>query len=531
MTLFSEDKKLADQTASVATNGANGSLIIILLVAFLLAVGLIAFSTRNHGAGTSPDSVEYIAIARNLLAGAGFTSMDGMPIVKWSPLYPLLLAGAARIAGKDPLAVAGPLNAILFGMIVCVCGMLLTHLRALPTPLKSAGILTTLISIPLVRVSQMAWSETLFTLCSLCALYFAILYWRQQDIRRVILMSCSISVAGLTRYGGLVLAIWGGALIILSLWGERRRMLAHLSSHSMISTLPIAIWLVRNRVLFGSYAGVRGSAALSIADNIADAVRTVLSWYIPGALTLPWWAIGGLLIASLAAVTILFRSTSARSVWMSARRQAPLLLFISMYSALVVLYASIAAVDRLDDRLLSPLFVPLTLIFLLLLARLIDDYRIYFSARLASILPAVGLAIWLLYPLRTVSGDVKHQAIRGLGYSNVGWEERATLHYLQTQPALESGCTLYSNDPFAIYILAGSIAQTSPAQTFYNSAQVKDSEETIQQSWPPETPACLVWFEGVGRDDLYSLEQLQALIELQPIEVYRDGAIYQIPGG
>ena len=66
------------------------------------------------------DSVSYIAAARNLLDGNGFHTFNrGDPYVWWPPLYPLLLA-VASLEVFDPLAVAGPVNAVLFGLTIFV---------------------------------------------------------------------------------------------------------------------------------------------------------------------------------------------------------------------------------------------------------------------------------------------------------------------------------------------------------------------------------------------------------------------------
>ncbi|MGA9533114.1 MAG: glycosyltransferase family 39 protein [Anaerolineales bacterium] len=501
---------------------------------FLLAttgtgVCLIAYATYFHGAGLSPDSIEYIAIARNILAGSGFTSFDAAPMLNWPPLYPLLLASIARIAGEDPVVVAGPVNAILFGAIVYFSGQVIARVKELSPTLVVGGMLAALISIPLVRVSQMAWSEPLFTVCSLCALYFAIQYWRQQRVRPLLLLSCSIALASLTRYAGIALAVWGCALVAFSLWTTQRRMWAHLSSLLLISTLPVVIWLVRNRIQFGSYMGTRGPAAMSLGANVADAARTVFAWYVPISQAQPLWSRVAWLVAAVVAAALGTRSIGGRVLWRAARRHAPLLVYVLVFSATVLISASITAVDRMDDRLLSPLYIPITLL-LLIAVGLIEESKQYVSKTVLQVLLTVGLAAWLLYPLRSSYGAMMHQVVRGLGYANAGWKENTTLRYLQAHPLLKSECSMYSNDPYAIYILTDSVARISPAQTLYNSTQVKDSEESVRQSWPPRKPACLVWFAGVSRDDLYSLERLQGLVELQPIEVLQDGAIFRISG-
>ena len=64
-------------------------------ISFLLlsAAGalVVFFGTSRFGIGISPDSVNYISCARELIKGNGFISYDGTPFTLWPPLYPTLL--------------------------------------------------------------------------------------------------------------------------------------------------------------------------------------------------------------------------------------------------------------------------------------------------------------------------------------------------------------------------------------------------------------------------------------------------------
>ena len=137
-----------------------------LLVALVAVVGIaiLMFSTRNYGAGLSPDSVNYIAVARNLNSGAGLVMLDDSPLLVWPPLYPALLALLGNVFEKDPLPVANVVNALLFGLIVYTGGVLtFRHFSSFPA-LGLAGTLAFLVSIPIFAVSVMAWTEPLFIL-------------------------------------------------------------------------------------------------------------------------------------------------------------------------------------------------------------------------------------------------------------------------------------------------------------------------------------------------------------------------------
>lgn len=153
----------------------------------------VFLSTSRYGAGLSPDSVGYIGTARNLTIGAGFNSYDGAPVVVWPPLYPALLALVSGIFKGDPLFLANVLNALIFGLIVYVGGVLtFKHLSTFPA-LAFVGTLAILVSIPLFQVSVMAWSEPLFILLLLLSLLLANSYLYKNDIISLILLSLSVA--------------------------------------------------------------------------------------------------------------------------------------------------------------------------------------------------------------------------------------------------------------------------------------------------------------------------------------------------
>jgi hypothetical protein len=85
----------------------------------------LLFSTR-WGIGLSPDSVVYIASARNLLSGYGlsisFTTGEFLLLTHYPPLFSAGLAGLGLV-GIDPLDGARWLNALIFGANITLLGI------------------------------------------------------------------------------------------------------------------------------------------------------------------------------------------------------------------------------------------------------------------------------------------------------------------------------------------------------------------------------------------------------------------------
>src|SRR2546422_11494513 len=87
--------------------------------ALLLAFGLVGAAavlaaTSRFGAGLSPDAVNYVVTAKNMVTGHGIRALDDEPMVVQPPLYPATLAVLSSGLRFDPKAVAPPLNAALF---------------------------------------------------------------------------------------------------------------------------------------------------------------------------------------------------------------------------------------------------------------------------------------------------------------------------------------------------------------------------------------------------------------------------------
>ena len=133
----------------------------------LVGVAIILIATSNFGAGLTPDSIGYLAATRSLLAGKGVLWYNGDPIDIWPPLYPVMLAIVNKVFGVDFLASVHVINAIFFGLIVYLSGILFFNYLVSVPSLAILGSIYVLLSNSLFSVSVMAWSEPVFILCVL----------------------------------------------------------------------------------------------------------------------------------------------------------------------------------------------------------------------------------------------------------------------------------------------------------------------------------------------------------------------------
>jgi len=228
----------------------------------------------------------------------------------------------------------------------------------------------------------------------------------------------------------------------------------------------------------------------------------------------------------------LFAGLSLRGGWQDKKVKlqpiSPLVLFAIIYTGFLVVSSTTTAYDSIDDRLLSPIYIPLTLILLTLVQAFVDPYRKTFCTKSVKSVVLICIAIWLVYPTGSTIVNAVRLISSGRGYSGKEWKESETIRYLLQHRASEAKCALYTNAPEATYILAHAAAKMSPAKTKYNSPEIVNDIPRLFGSWPEERNACLVWFDNIERSYLFTIEELQAIANIDLIARLKDGAIYSI---
>jgi len=255
----------------------------------------------------------------------------------------------------------------------------------------------------------------------------------------------------------------------------------------------------------------------------------LMTWYIPSIIAdhRPTLILFGMVIGFIAGFN---PKDSWQSVKVKLRQIIPLALFVVIYTAFLVVSSTTTAYDQIGDRLLSPIYVPLTILFLVLVQALVEPYRRRFSNKVVNSYLIIVLAIWLLvYPIRNVTINAVNLAPIGQGYSNKAWLESQTVQYLFQHQTLISECTIYTNAPDAAYILAHLTTKMSPAKTSHNSQETINDISTIETTWLAENnKACLVWFDKVNRKYLFTIDELQSVANINLIARFDDGAIYSV---
>ena len=352
----------------------------------LLAALLVLMSTAPHGIALSPDSVGYISVARSLTAGMGLTMYDSSPLTVQPPLYPAILSLTESLFGLDPVDGARIINAGVFGLIVYFSGLLFLRYFA-SLSFVVIGLVAVLLSPVLFRISIYAWTEPIFILLSLLFLLQLDGYLRRKSATNLLLLAIVTGLACLTRYIGIAFTVTGAAAILLLQRRDTRSKLLHLMLFGTISVVPLGAWAVRNYLHANTLIGDRDPSRITFYQNLYYALIKCINWFFPvDYLADNLKSTRGHLLLGAAAGYLAGAAWPPRNAWAESKtaygRIAPVMLFTGVYVACLVVTSTLTAHEGINDRYLSPVYLPAVLIVLFFFEQRLSGPKEFLSIRL-----------------------------------------------------------------------------------------------------------------------------------------------------
>lgn len=511
--------------------------------AILAALGLGGFflvllATHRYGTGTIGDTDHYMATARNLLAGKGYVSYDGAPYMQWPPLWPTLLA-ALGLARVDPLTAARWLNALAFGLIVFLSGRLFLRCTASRT-LALLGALSVLASKPLMDWSVTAMSEPVFiALGLLLALCFP-RYLREHSPASLVLVSIVASLACLQRYAGVALVLAGVLLIALGPRGvPLRRRIKHVAIFGAISVMPVALWILRNRMLAGRTAGGHSFHLTNGAEIVAGfgtAVRIASLWVFPWRPGRSPWPVGlAWVVAAAVAIIVLshvIRARRRRTTAEPARDTHPDAAACGWSAAAIggayftFMVVCGAALDWHPEWRHMTFLYPFFMVFLAAALAAAGQLLCLGWKRewLIGALGVVLCALWLQCPVRVLYRDTARRMTDGAGgYATAAWQTSPLVQWLRDHPLQGR---IYTNGPDTLYLLTRIVGVCTPR--WRDAGSLADFARD-----PTPQPRYVVWFESLNRTWFHHLREITSSCRMEAVVTFPDGGVWRClgPGG
>ena len=549
-----------------------------MLLAALSALGVASVMAREitYGVTMDIDAIYYLAGARNLLAGEGYSDIWGQPVELWPPLYSLLLA-TASLGAWDPLDVAGPVNAAVFGLTIFTVGRYLRQ-RLVSRFLVVWACLAVTLSVPLADIASWAMSDPLFTLLATLALVRIDRFLTDGKTSSLVWAAVFSALACLTRNMGVALPVLVGLLLLFQTGTPLIQRARRIAVFSLIAALPMALWVVQSHLLtgdtFGRYAIVDHH---SVDFDLSIILRQVLDalyehWlYLDQDMAL-WPSFEFLPAASalLLVVALLLASVGWIFARISHERHITLLTgahyvfggfavvyFVLFITAVMLEYAW----GGVRARYLAPLYIPLLVAAVVALDRLLVPVhdrqgrgmagggegsppvaasdvrgRVEIQRPLAAVLKMV-LSLWALGQvvpnvdqiIRANSGDLY------LGYSGPRWANSETLRWLRERES-PIDAVVYSTEPLAVYLHNGRTSWELPwscSDEWHPPDGVCGTRQEQLRQWLADVPdgTHVVWFyhnRYNSRYFDYSAADMRGSSDFVPVAEMADGAIFKI---
>lgn len=516
----------------------------------------IAYGVNLHG-----DSVNYIVAARNLLAGEGFVNFAGGPYVN-CPLYPLLLA-AASMGAFDPLDVAGPLNAALFGLTVAVVGRYLRR-RLESRFLATWACLVVALSIPLVSRATWGFAHTAFILLATLALIRTDEFLAEGRTSSLVWAAVCSALAWQTLYIGVAVPVAVGLALLVQPNAPRRQRARRAAAVALTAATPMGLWLVRNVLVAGSLTGSRLPIDYDAAATVPGAFGRLLwsGWLHFDLVLLRWPEIGVpaktcLVAAILIPVGFVFVRehrtpwrTSALSHWRPFYLSGG---FAAIYLGLLIPFVMLGAIHYgTVSRYLEPLYVPFLIALVVGLDRFLGhergrrrpgSLRSPPPERRAGTGGGPGLPAALLMPALSLwtAGQVgptidgmrrgPPQCLRQdfCAHPRVGSE---TLRYVREHPVAGD---VYSNLPHLVYLHAGDAGRHAELPRHHRpvpDADVASVGSKRLAKWLARAPdgATVVWLDDPQTNVFYDYDaaDMCATPGMTPVAALADGAVFRV---
>ncbi len=448
-----------------------------LLILTALVGGLAMLWLTRVGPAVRGDSVVYIAGARSLLQGEGFTRPSAAgynkPITAFPPFYSAVLASVGALSGLDPLDAARYLNAAFFALNILLLGLLVFRETRSPWPPLLVSFLF-LSSKTFVELHMWAMTEGLYILLTLLVFLSLSGFYHKRKLSFLIIAGVLSALASLTRYVGLTLGMTTVLAALLAFGHPWPRRLREAFLVGLVSFLPFLLWLWRNARLGGS-ATSRVIVYHLTRTDIVLALDKASRWVLSEEILRRTRIILFLLFLALLFVFVLF----AMRRMALARRDGALFLsilllaFIGFYLGLFV-----AAAAFLDDtmnvntRYMLPVFVT----GMALLG--IELFRLRAEGRWAEYLSVGVLVLGLALGARNAvdTADFVLGPGASFGYLDVRLVGSETIDAIEK---LDPAIPIITNEMEKVYILTGRPSFLVPA--WFNAYTNRPVEDFPQQ--------------------------------------------------
>ncbi len=447
----------------------------------VLAIFHLLYNIVKHHIYIGADGSVYLEVARHLDKGEGFFYwMNGVrvPYIFWPPLYPVLLYLTGKLTGPDLFWQAGLISlAGTVTVLAALCRIFRFYRLRLRYQILGYLIFTgSWIYFLMFNVL----SETVYLPLWLWMMYFLLVWTGEGKKSHLFIAGLLAGLLLLTKYAAFGLI---GAAVIWILLVDKTGWKSRFYNLSVF-LLPVLILFLP----WYFYTFSQGRAAMfgrEISRHFPGLVHwkafgiTLANWTVPGLtryLIGPVVLIFAWLLLKKHKQSILLLNTSDRLIWLWTA------LF---FFGFILLSVSVADYDiPLDNRILSPLYFSLFILFLLWMQKLPDSYAKYALVILISLGSIAGFA-----EKNTAFGSIKNDYEKYRG--------TPVIHAIRQGHFTRIWCNI--SDVLKVYVPDGKIVYDFPVKYDRKSLKInmkyEEQMRQIRRKLDSENVA-LVYFYG-----------------------------------
>lgn len=426
-------------------------------------VALVLLREGNYGIGLGSDSRDFVATARSLLEGNGFTTWDGEPIAKNAPLFPAILVFFGLLNLKI-ITVGAFLNAIAFGVII------LTTTVWLKTYVKSSFLIiwtgcAIALWVPLADLSAILMTDTLFIALTVLSLYTLDRFIATIHQPMMIVSAVCASLAWLTRYQGVALVATALLLILMQQGFTLQRKMRYAAVYSIIVGTPMASWIIRNLIATGTFAGSREGHLQYQDPLILDAITSELFYWTLGDTGSRYVntlseALFGVTETGMSTPGIIYRTVILLAVALgigyafiysrrrSYRENSMALAVPVIFAFLYIVTIAIPPLIQYEGiyvRYLIPLYVPILVVIVIILDKIFGRIT---SPRYMPVVITAILSLWLIQSIPENYTNIKNRIENGFGAASKTWAKSETIRHIRSNPL---NGRIYSTSHWVMY--------------------------------------------------------------------------------
>ena len=494
------------------------------LVGGFLGFLVILLFTRHSGIGVSRDSIAYISAANSFVEGKGFNAYDNVPLALFPVGYPIFL-GLIKFITHSSLLVSGAyLNALLFATIVYLLSCIIKQ-QVYPNKIITITLMAVLVfAVPLHEDFYMLWSESLFILLEILLIISLSHYFTKQLKYYYFIAVFIAAYAAITRFAGITFIVVPSIFLILNTNIPLRKRLKNIIVGLIVGITPLTINLIRNYYSTTEMTGNRQNGIYTLYQNISFSGKVFCEWFYNSTLnTATTFTVGLIMLLLMVSysILILIRIFKYRS---DAHYYKIATVYGTVYYLFILTTATLSRYETINNRLLSPLFIPVLLLIIHIGERLINSTLFASLQRVKAIVITLLFGVFLSKEVLASYDFYMDSQEGGIGgYTEDSWKESETIQYVKEHINMFSKLSIYdipvySNSAHSLYLYTDTYFTLLPEKTHLNKI------ETMYK-----LPAFyVIWFNEEGNDDILPIEAIQKHKTLKVIHQFKDGTVYLI---